>query len=337
MFALRERSKSFDLLVSVITLWIACGFFLDAWAHGHVPVETFFTPYHSVFYSGMLALVVVVAVYGARRSIPGAYRYPLLGIPIFIAAGAGDLAWHHFLGIEEGVDALLSPTHQALGLGIFFLASGPIVSALRDRRNLRTLPDQIPLVFALATWIELIHFGTAYAFDPGAGRTNAPPPIAPFTPDYLTAISLGYYKTSMGVVVVLFQSAIIASFALFAGTRFPLRPGALTLMYLLGNFAAAAAFTNDTPLLATVLVMSLVAGITGDVIVALTRPTPERIAAYRLLGATVPAVYFATYFAATAAFDRVWWDWNVTLGAIIWAGAIGFGLTLLSQPRTQSA
>lgn len=337
MFAPVDRNKSFDLLVSVITLWISCGFFLDAWAHGHVPVETFFTPYHGVFYSGMLALFVVVAIYAARASIPQSYRYPLLGIPIFLLSGVGDLAWHHFLGIEEGIDALLSPTHQGLGLGIFFIAAGPIISALRNRTALRSLPDQLPLIFALATWIELVHFGTAYAFDPGAGATNAPPAIGPFTPDYLTAIALGYYKSGMGVLVILFQSIVMAGFGLFAGTRFPLRPGALTLMYVLGNFAAAAAFTNDTPLLATVIVMSLVAGIVGDVIVALAQPTPERAIAYRLLGAAVPASYFATYFIVTAAVDRVWWDWNVTLGAVIWAGVIGFGLTLLSQPRTRDA
>lgn len=336
MFARAERNASFDLLVSVITLWISCGFFLDAWAHGHVPVETFFTPYHGVFYSGMLALLVVLAAYGARRRIPLCYRCPLLGIPIFIASGIGDLGWHHFLGIEEGVDALLSPTHQGLGLGIFFVSAGPILSALRNRAQLRTLADQLPLIFALATWIELIHFGTAYAFDPAAGRTNAPPAIGAFTPDYLTAISLGYYKTAMGVLVVLFQSAVMAGFALFAGSRFALRPGALTLMYLLGNFAAAAAFTNDTPLLVTVLVMSAAAGVVGDAIVTRMQPSPERIVAYRLLGTAVPAAYFTTYFIVTAALDRVWWDWNVMLGAIIWAGVIGFGLTLLSQPRVQN-
>jgi hypothetical protein len=337
MFAPVDRNARFDLIVSIITLWISCGFFLDAWAHGHVPVETFFTPFHGVFYSGMLALLIVVAVYAARGAIPRTYRYPLLGIPIFILSGLGDLVWHHVLGIEEGIDALLSPTHQGLGLGVFFISAGPILSALRNRGELRTFTDQLPLIFSLATWIELIHFGTAYAFDPGAGRVNAPPPIAPFTPDYLTAIALGYYKSGMGVLVVLFQSTVMAGFALFAGTRFPLRPGALTLMYVLGNFAAAAAFTNDTPLLATVVGMSIVAGMLGDVIVARLHPVPENMGAYRLLGTAVPAAYFATYFIITAAAERVWWDWNVMLGAIIWAGVIGFGLTLLSQPRVQNA
>lgn len=327
-----NRNAALDLLVSICTLWISCGFFLDAWAHGHVPIETFFTPYHALFYSGMLALVIVLLAF--RKRIPPSYRVPLLGIPIFIAAGAGDLIWHHFLGVEEGVDALLSPTHQILGLGVFFVSSAPIFSALRNRTQVRTLADQLPLIFALATWIELIHFGTAYAFDPGAGRTNAPPSIVHFSPDYLTAIAIGYYKIGTGVLVVLFQSAVMAGFALFAGTRFDLRPGALTLTYVFGNFAAAAAFTNDTPLLITVLIMSVTAGIVGDLIVAALRPQPEPSAAYRLLGIAVPMAYFTTYFIVTEIADRVWWDWNVVLGATLWSGVIGFGLTLLAAPRT---
>ncbi len=334
MRARPNRNAALDLLVGACTLWISCGFFLDAWAHGHVPIESFFTPYHALFYSGMLALVAVLVAF--RKRIPSAYRLPLLGIPIFILSGIGDMLWHRLLGVEEGVDALLSPTHQGLGLGIFFIASGPIASALRNRAQLRTLADQLPLIFALATWIELIHFGTAYAFDPGAGRTNAPPSIAGFSPDYLTAVAIGYYKIGTGVLVVLFQSAIMAGFALFAGTRFNLRPGALTLTYLLGNFAAAAAFTNDTPLLITVLVMSLAAGIVGDVIVATLHPSPEPGSPYRILGIAVPMAYFVAYFLVTAIADRLWWDWNVVLGATLWSGVIGFGLTLLAAPRTQS-
>lgn len=339
------RSRTLDFIVSVITLWISCGFFLDAWAHGHVPVETFFTPYHAVFYSGMLAGVAVIAAfairahsrgYAWRDSVPEAYRKPLLGIPIFIAAGIGDLGWHHFLGIEEGIDALLSPTHQVLGLGIFFVSTAPILSALRAPTRMRTLVEQLPLLFALATWLELIHFGTAYAFDPAAGAVNAPPPIGAFTPQYLTILSIGYYKLGMGVLVVLFQSMLMAGFALFAGTRFALRPGALTILYILGNFAAAAAFTNQSPLLVTTLIMSACAGIAGDIIVARCSPTPERIGAYRLLGTAVPATYFCAYFIVTATVQGTWWDWNVMLGSIIWAGVIGFGLTLLSQPRTRN-
>ncbi|HEY8315180.1 MAG TPA: hypothetical protein VIG51_13545 [Candidatus Baltobacteraceae bacterium] len=341
MTASVPRSATFDLLVSICTLWIASGFFLDAWAHGHVPVESFFTPYHGVFYSGMLALVFVIAFFALRNrrrgyawkdALPAAYRIPVWGFAIFLAAGIGDLLWHELLGIEEGVDALLSPTHQGLGLGIFFLASGPINSALRERDRLRSVAQYLPLIFSLATWILLAHFGTAYAFDPAAGRTNAPPAIGAFSPHYLTAVTIGYYKIGTGVLIVLFQSLLMAGFALFVAAQFRTPPGTLVLLFLLGNTPAAAAFTNDTPLLITVMLMSVAAGAAGDFLIARVDPSRERVAQYRLFGIAVPVVYFATYFIVTAVTDRLWWDWNVVLGATIWAGVIGLGLTFLTLP-----
>ena len=136
----RQRIYGLDLVVASLTFVVSCGFFLDAWAHGHVPIESFFTPYHGVFYSALLILVAVLGTFGVMRlnagyplrfAFPDSYHWPLLGIPIFLLSGVGDLTWHHFFGVEEGVDALLSPTHQGLGLGMFFLSGAPIISTLR--------------------------------------------------------------------------------------------------------------------------------------------------------------------------------------------------------------
>jgi hypothetical protein len=334
------RSLGFDYAVGACSVWIASGFFLDAWAHGHVPVETFFTPYHGVFYSGMLAMILVLGIFIVRNrlrgyrwidAVPRPYRLALLGIPIFIVAGIGDMLWHLMLGIEEGVDALLSPTHQALGLGIFFLASGPIRSVVADRAPV-TFARQLPLALGLATWLILVHFGTAYAFDPAAGRTNAPPPIAPFTRSYLTALSIGYYKVSLGVLVVIFQSSVMAGLALWAAARTRLQFGTLTLLYLAGNVPAAAAFTNQTPLLAVTIAQSLCAGLAGDTFVARYHPQPRRNS-YLWFAVVVPMTYIGVYLISTAAADRIWWDWNVALGAWIWSGVCGFALGLLGSAR----
>ncbi len=291
----------------------------------------------------MLALIGVFAVFALRnrtrgypwrKALPSAYRIAVWGFVIFICAGAGDLLWHELLGIEEGVDALLSPTHQALGLGIFVLASGPISSALQVRTRVRTIAEYMPLVLALASWLLLVHFGTAYAFDPAAGRANAPPAGIGFSAGYLTAVTIGYYKIGTGVLVVLFQSALMAGFALFVAAQFRTPPGTLTLLFLLGNAPAAAAFTNDTPLLVTVMLMSVAAGAVGDLLVVLLAPSRARVVQYRIFGMAVPAAYFAAYFAATAASGGIWWDWNVILGAIIWSAVIGLGLTFLTLPSS---
>lgn len=338
------RSIALDYAVGICGVWISGGFFLDAWAHGHVPVETFFTPYHAVFYSGMLALALVIAAYALSNhsrgyawsnSVPRCYRLALLGVPIFVLAGIGDMLWHRMLGIEEGVDALLSPTHQILGLAIFFLSSGPIRSVLADRPHAATLTRQIPLALGLATWLILAHFGTAYAFDPGAGRSDAPPPIVPFNSNYLTSLSIGYYKIAIGVLIVIFQSALIAGFALWLVSRIRPRPGMLTLLFVLGNFPAAAAFTNQTPLLAVTLAQSLVAGLLADAMVARydPYPSPLRMLAFRWFAVAVPMAYIGTYLAGMSLAQGLWWDWNVSLGSWIWAGVCGFALSLLAVAR----
>jgi hypothetical protein len=290
----------------------------------------------------MLAMVLVLAGFALRnrmrgyawnRCVPRPYRLALLGIPIFVVAGICDMLWHALLGIEEGVDALLSPTHQGLGLGIFFLSSGPIRSVLSDRAGSRTFFAQLPLALGLATWLILVHFGTAYAFDPAAGRTNAPPPIAPFTRDYLTALSIGYYKVALGVLVVIFQGSVMAGFALWLVSRIRTRPGIFTIFYVLSNTPAAAAFTNQTPLLAVTLVQSFVTGLCADAYVARWDPNPERPNVFRWFAVAVPMTYIGVYLLATTVADRVWWDWNIALGAWIWSGVCGFALSLLATAR----
>jgi hypothetical protein len=338
------RSIVLDYAVGICGVWISGGFFLDAWAHGHVPVESFFTPYHAVFYSGMLALGLVILAFALRNralgyswanSVPRCYRLAILGIPIFVLAGLGDMLWHHFFGIEEGVDALLSPTHQVLGLAIFFLSSGPIRSVLGDRARATTLGRQLPLVLGLATWLILAHFGTAYAFDPAAGRTNAPPPIVPFSPAYLTALSIGYYKIATGVLIVIFQSTLIAGFALWLVARMHPAPGMLTALLVVGNIPAAAAFTNQTPLLAVTFVQSLLTGLYADAFIARYDPhvTTGSLRPFRWFAATVPMVYIGIYLVAMSAGERIWWDWNVALGSWIWSGVCGYALSLLMVAR----
>ncbi len=335
------QSLAFDYAVGICCVWIVSGFFFDAWAHGHVPIESFFTPYHAVFYSGGLALLLIVAGYaignrarGAswRDSVPQPYHLALLGFPIFLVAGFGDMLWHRLLGLEVGVDALLSPTHQALGLGMFFLASGPIRSVLANRSTSTTLARQVPLLLGLIAWYGLVHFGTAYAFDPGAARADAPPPIA-FSSQYLTALAIGYYKISVGVLIVIFQATLTAGFALWSVSRMALRPGFFTILYPCANAMAAAPFTNQTPLLAITLVASFCVGIAADLLVARTDPQPESPAAYRWFAVLVPLVYTGVFLLATAIRAGIWWDWNISLGACCWAGVAGFGLSFIGTAR----
>src|SRR5712691_5629716 len=94
----------FDRAMIGFCCWLLGGLYLDGWAHNHGLVDkTFFTPWHALLYSGygatavfLLVTLVVNQVRGYRglRAIPRGYELSVLGLPLFIAAGVGDLIWH---------------------------------------------------------------------------------------------------------------------------------------------------------------------------------------------------------------------------------------------------
>jgi hypothetical protein len=331
-----------DVLVGIVGLWLAAGFLLDSWAHLHVAIESFFTPYHAIFYSAMVAGTIILAVYARRNfrlgftgfdMLPAAYQSALWGVPIFFAGGVGDLIWHTFFGVEDRVEAVTSPTHLIIGLGVLLVAGGPIRSALEQRGRLTTLRAQLPLIFALATWLEFIHLGTAYAFDPGAARMFAPPDGVSYSPDYFTNTSFVLFKTGSGVAIIILQSLILMGVTIWVVARFALRPGAIALLFVLGNCMIAAALTNDTPLLATYIAMSVAGGIVADLVIARLHPAPTRTFAFGAFGALVPGAYYGTYFLVTGLSGGVWWSWTLMTGAIVWAMLCGLALTMLAGHR----
>src|SRR5436305_11220206 len=56
-------SLRFDWIMVVVSIWWLGGLFIDGWAHSNIPqLETFFTPWHAVFYSGYLAVTFTLLV-----------------------------------------------------------------------------------------------------------------------------------------------------------------------------------------------------------------------------------------------------------------------------------
>lgn len=327
-----------DLLVGICGLWLSAGFLLDSWAHLHIAIESFFTPYHAIFYSAMVAGAIILAVFARRNlalgftgfdALPAAYQAALWGVPVFFAGGVGDLIWHTFFGIEDRVEAVTSPTHLVIGVGVLLVLSGPIRSALQQRGAITTLRAQLPLLFALATWLEFMHLGTAYGFDPGAARVFAPPNGIAYSPDYFTNSTIVLYKTGSGIAVIMVQSLMMMGLSIWAVTRFRLRPGALTLFFVLGNCMIATALANTTLSVVMYIVMSVVAGVVGDVLIARMRPAVGRRLALGTLGAVVPLAYYGTYFAFTMLTGGFWWSWTLACGSLVWAMLGGLALSLL--------
>ena len=118
------------------------GLFVDGWAHNNLDqIETFFTPWHALFYSGFTATALWIASLVARQrsagrtwreAIPRGYGGAVVGVIVFGIGGVGDWLWHTIFGIEVSIDALLSPTHLVLLTGMLLIFSGPLRSAWAD-------------------------------------------------------------------------------------------------------------------------------------------------------------------------------------------------------------
>ncbi len=339
------RSAKLDLAIGFVGLWLSAGFLWDSWAHLHVGVESFFTPYHGAFYAAMLAGSIIVAVTAARNyrigyrgwnTLPGPYARALLGIPVFFLGGVGDLIWHSFFGVENRIEAVTSPTHLIIGCGVVLVLSAPIRSALGARDRLHGLRAQMPLLLSLAACLEFVHLGTSYAFDASAARMDAPPLEIANSVDYFSATAIVLYKTGTGVMIVIIEALTLMLFSIWLVSRFSLAFGAMTVFFVLGDSMMAGALTNDRPLFAIHLGMALVAGLVADTLVARTRPSMTNAGALQLFGFLVPLAYFGTFFALTVALEGTWWNPSLIGGTLVWAGLVGAALaTLVGKPATR--
>src|SRR5205807_5002919 len=134
--------------------WLLGGIFTDGWAHNHIHVETFFTPWHAILYTGYLANAVYFAATLIRRhrkghswkeAIPPGFGYAIIGAAVFGVSGIGDLIWHTVFGIEVSVSAGFSPPHLGIMIGIGLIVSGPLVAAWKRQRHPITWIEWLPI------------------------------------------------------------------------------------------------------------------------------------------------------------------------------------------------
>ncbi|MGM1060863.1 hypothetical protein [Saccharothrix sp. Mg75] len=173
-------SPRFDWAVAGGSTLLFGGVVLDGWAHHNLAsaLETFFTPWHAVLYSGfavVAAVLVIPAVRsrrsGLRRSLPDGYLPSLLGVALFLVGGAADLAWHLAFDIEVDLEAALSPTHLLSLTGGVLVLSGPLRSAWRTHPGgSAPLPAVVSLVLTSSLIGFFAEFGSVFNTLWPAGR-----------------------------------------------------------------------------------------------------------------------------------------------------------------------
>jgi hypothetical protein len=317
-----------DLAAALLGTWVAVGLFLDGWAHLNQPgLETFFSPWHAVFYLGFVVSAVVLARLVARHQrgrfdpalVPAGYGLGLFGMVLFVAGGVADGAWHTMVGVETGVAALLSPSHLLLLSGGLLMVTSPVRSAWSSAQLPARAPATalLPALWATALTTAVVLFFFQYL---SAFVTRAPSTSEVEGPD-------GLLTTIVGVASVLVTNLIVVAPVLLLARRWRLPFGTVALV------AGAVGLTSLREFALGALVPAMVAGgLAADVLVARLRPGPDRPGAFRAVAVLVPLLLWGAWMATYAMAYGVAWPPELWAGVLGMACLGGLGLSVLVLP-----
>lgn len=306
--------RHFDAIFTAVCGWLLLGAFTDGWAHSHgITDETFFTPWHAFLYSGFGAAVVFAGLNWVRNRarglrgraiLPHGYGLTAVGLGLFGVGGLGDMIWHELFGVEANLEAMYSPTHLVLMVGLLLVVTGPLRAA---RRRPGPAPDPaLPTILALAYSLALVGFLTFFS-NP---LTNAYPQW-----------TVGEGE-ALGIGSIFVQAGLLSLFLFVSLRRWQLPAGTFLLVLTL-VYTGMAVITDEYRFIP----VAALAGVVIDLLNERWRPAREVRRQTRWFAFLAPAVFFATYFAVLALTGGIAWTIHLWAGGIFLAGLTGLGLS----------
>ncbi len=317
------------------------GLFLDGWAHNHGRVdESFFTPWHAVLY-GSFSLVGIFLVgnhfrnvtrgYAWSRALPLGYMPGLVGVIIFGMAGGADMVWHTLFGIEENLEALISPSHLALAVGAFLFLTAPIRSAYARKQTSQSWREMFPLILALTLLLSFLTFFTQYATYTG----NAFELLGNRPRDY-------WYYDVFAIAGLLITTMLMLGIVLLTTRRWRLPFGAFGLMFGINALLMVWLLEGNRTQYLLVPAFAL-AGLGVDSLIRILQPSSERVMQLRLFAFIVPfgiaLIHLVTLMLIGQLMngDGLWWQIHMWLGVPFTVGIAGYFLSFIMTPPAIAA
>jgi hypothetical protein len=181
--------RSHPITVSVSILILATiGVFIqtegaswDVTSHLLRRPETFFTPSHTMLYTGVGLLIIAAAISAhllrkndeqiRTKAFSTAFKLLIIGSAVSVIAGPSDYLWHQIFG----VDGLLSPTHLILVTGMLInsiavtLGLARIIVHLTIQKHKRVIKTAMIPAFA-AMWLTIIWYIYMFALPLSNGQ-----------------------------------------------------------------------------------------------------------------------------------------------------------------------
>lgn len=320
--------KKFDIVFCVSALWLIGGTFSDAWAHSNIlRLETFWTPWHGLLYSGLLALTVSMAsvlIINYRRTgswreaIPQGYTLVYVALPLMALDGLADMTWHLLFGVEQNLDALFSPTHLTGIILIGMMASGPLYSMYVRR----VVPVNFSDYFLLATAVLLPYMLLVNVLQPFSVFVQIWPTTTPRDFDAGQAAAIA------GMAV---HTALFTFFALHLTRFWKIQFGMFT--YILGVVAISLSIMKQEWFTIPVFVLG---GLIIDLAYWYLKPSATRILQLRIFAVIAASAPYAVYMIWVSATMPVVWTAHMLIGSVYVLMMLGWGLSYLAYPPRRS-
>jgi uncharacterized membrane protein len=321
-----RATSGFEWTFVALCTWLMGGAYLDAWAHRHLArLETFFTPWHAVLYSGMFAVLAFLAINALRNQargqspsqvLPAGYGLSLIGCVLFGIGGVIDMFWHLRFGIELSLAALVSPPHLLLMLALGLIVTGPLRAAWRRPGGEAPMTAIISASLLLSMFTFFDQFDQPLVNPWAAAQAGSPSTIA--------------YVQQLGILGIMVQTALLMGVILYVLSRFSLPFGSLTLLVGL-NGTMLGSLEQHFELIP----VAIIGGLLADLVVLWLKPGPQRVGALRLASVLGPIGVSSLYLLVIEVTRGIGWPITLWLGSILVSGAIGFLLSCLTV-RPQS-
>jgi hypothetical protein len=327
-----------------LVAWTLLGTLADIWAHGQRLPETFFSPYHALFYTGYLATAIwlvrpVLAARGSGRApsavLPRGYGPAIAGVGVFAIGGLGDAAWHQVFGIERGIDIFTSPPHLLVFAGLALMASAPLCAAwaTSDAPERPTLGALLPALLSAAMVLLVVNAATLHMWGPTSSRFMSALAIERITRELATtdrtAVLVREIATQRAIANLYLTTLTLLVPALVLLRRWRLPPGSVTLVVGLVTLLVNAVTGMFFPWIVLAGVLGAAA---GDALVRALAPAPDRPERFRLFAALFPAAFWGLYLLAVHLHWGLAWTPTLWVGVIVWTAGLGLAASLAVLP-----
>jgi hypothetical protein len=343
-----------ELITCALLSWMIAGLYLDGWAHRNRNLhDSIVTPWHAVFYSGFLVAATWIVLMCARYQeghglgavlrnrekwrydrIPVGYAIGLTGVATFAVGGIGDQIWHLSLGVEQDLEAFLSPTHWLLAVGMFLMVSSPMRAAWSsfdsDRPGFR---EFLPTLWSITLTTATVSFAYNYLslFVLNNVTLKDKDIFALFQPgvSFHDKFAFAERLRMQGVGGALIWTILLVGVSLLVLRRWRPPFGTFTAVYGLTVTGVNAVWNFDR---GWTIVAAVIGGLFADYLVVRLDPRPTRLVEFRVFAGLVPLVMWGAYFAVVAIAYGIGWTTPMWAGLITFVVPVGLLLSFLMEP-----